>query len=332
MKMNRQDEIQETIDKLGVLAPGEGEQPVPPSQALSRLKGQLTRPSQATLIPDRQKENKMSNRRRLVLAPVITVLVIAVFMAFPGVRAAASDFLGLFRVQKFAPISISVEQIAMLEELAESGLTPGQFEITEEPGPSERVDNLREAGLAAGFDVKAPTVLPAPSEIYLQSGGAARLVIDAEGAQAILRATGADPALIPDSLDGEAVNVTIYPNISQHWLEGYSMVQMESPQVVYPDVVDRVAIGTAVLQVMGLSEDEARRIASNIDWTSTLLVPVPENALQFQEVTVNGASGLALSDLQGQNTVIVWQVDGVLFGLQGSDTVRQLLRIANSVR
>ena len=60
-------------------------------------------------------------RQRTWAIGLAAVLFFAVLFSFPAVRAAASDFLGLFRVQKFAPISISPEQMAMLEQLAEGG-------------------------------------------------------------------------------------------------------------------------------------------------------------------------------------------------------------------
>ena len=72
--------------------------------------------------------------RRIAAMGLTVVVAIAVLMAFPSVRAAASDFLGLFRVKTFAPISVSPQQLAVLERLGEEGLEPGEFVVTQELG------------------------------------------------------------------------------------------------------------------------------------------------------------------------------------------------------
>ena len=74
----------------------------------------------------------MTSIRRFAAVGLTVVVAIAVLMAFPSVRAAASDFLGLFRVQQFAPISVSPQQLALLERLGEEGLEPGEFVVTQE--------------------------------------------------------------------------------------------------------------------------------------------------------------------------------------------------------
>jgi hypothetical protein len=77
--------------------------------------------------------------------------------SLPAVRAAASDFLGLFRVEKFAPISVSPQQMAMLEQIAEQGLHPGELVMTSEPA-SRKVASGAEAEALVGF---RPRQIPA---------------------------------------------------------------------------------------------------------------------------------------------------------------------------
>jgi hypothetical protein len=80
-----------------------------------------------------------------------------------------------------------------------------------------------------------------------------------------------------------------------------------------------------------MEQAEADSIAANFDWTSTLLVPIPENMASFNEVQVDGEVGLALNSLDGNNAAILWQREGVVYVLSGADT-RQLLNVANSLR
>ncbi|MCB9443820.1 MAG: anti-sigma factor, partial [Ardenticatenaceae bacterium] len=76
-------------------------------------------------------------------------------------------------------------------------------------------------------------------------------------------------------------------------------------------------LGEALLQMIGLNAAEAQRLAQNIDWTSTLLLPIPQDFASFNEVTVEGVSGLALNSVNGEGSALFWQKDGVVYLLLG---------------
>jgi hypothetical protein len=260
----------------------------------------------------------------------MAVLALVVAMSFPGVRAAASDFLGLFRVQKFTPISISAEQLALLEDVAGSGLYPGEVVFFEEPSEPVRVDSLAEAEAAAGWQAGGPGQLGEPDAIYVIGGASGRLTINVENARTLMSLAGADPELIPDSLDGAEVNVTVYPAISQNWDDGVVLIQSPSPLVAYPEDVNVTALGQALLEVLGMEPGPARRLAESIEWTNTVLLPVPASIASFSEVQIGGSSGLALTSVDGQNAAVLWESEGMVFVLSGFDA-EELVGIANSV-
>jgi hypothetical protein len=249
--------------------------------------------------------------------------------AFPSVRAAASDFLGLFRVQKFAAISVSPEQLALLEEIAQSGLMPGEVQMIQEPGQPTAVNSLAEAQSVSGLNLKTLAELGTPDQIYTMTGGSGRLIVNVEDTRAIVETVGVDPALIPDSLDGQPVNLTVYPAVSLQWDE-IVLLQSPSPLVEYPEDLDTAALGEALLQILGMNERQARRLARDVDWTNTLLLPVPENVASFTEVRVNGVSGLALTSLNGRDAALMWQKDGIVYILSGA-SVADLIGVADSL-
>lgn len=269
-------------------------------------------------------------KRKYALATMAILVVFSLAFAFPSVRAAASDFLGLFRVQKFAAISISPEQLAMLEEIAESGLMPGQVEMIDEPGEMTAVSSLEEAEASAGLSVRTLAELGDPHQIFTVDGGSGRLIVNVEDTRAIVETAGVDPSLIPDSLDGASIDVTVYPAVSQQW-DDVVLLQSPSPLVEYPDDVDTVALGEALLQILGMDSRQARRLARSIDWTNTLLLPIPENVATFTEVQVDGVTGIALSSLNGRDVALMWQKDGVVFILSGGN-VAELIEIADSLQ
>lgn len=331
-RLAEMDGLADVMATLAVLEPAAGEEPMPASQALASIKqrAQRTRPRFWDII---SKEIMSMFKRKYAFATLLVVLVLGGAIAIPSVRAAASEFLGLFRVQKFAPISISPRQLAMLENLAEQGLTPGTLEMVSEPAYQQQAASMAEAASLTGAATLAPHVLGEPDAIYVTGAAQGRLTVDLNSSRAIMRAAGVDPALLPDSLEGAVVDVTIYPMVAANWTDAQiSLMQSDSPLVDYPDDVNPVVLGEALLQLLGMTETEASRLAASIDWTNTLLFPVPENAATFSEVTVQGSSGLALSSLDGTHTALMWQKDGRVFILEGTETVRSLVRIANSLR
>lgn len=312
-------EIQNALDQLKILEPSAADAPQPAGQALAKLARQIEHQKRHT-VWDQFWRYVMAGNRRFTYAAFLFVLLFGVAFSFPAVRAAASEFLGLFRVQKFSAISISPEQIALLQRVAEEGLTPGEVEIIKEPGALRQVDSLAVAEVETGISsVRSLNGLGEPDEIWVADGGNGRLIVDLAGARAIVEAAAADPLLLPDSLDGAQVDVTVYAGIQQQWLDGTLFMQTPSPVVEYPDDVDTTVLGEALLQVLGLNDDEAARLARSIDWTSTLLLPVPQDFASFNEVTVDGVSGLALNSLAGEGSALFWQKNGIVYLLVSTD-------------
>jgi hypothetical protein len=83
------------------------------------------------------------------------------------------------------------------------------------------------------------------------------------------------------------------------------------------------------LQILGIPTADAQRIAQEIDWTSTVIIPLPTDVGRSQEVTVDGATGLLLEESRqgrpGRNSVLVWERDGILYSVDGQDMDPSLL-------
>jgi hypothetical protein len=330
--MNDPDEIQDVLDRLATLAPDVDDAPQSPAFALAQLKQRLS--PRVAVGKQSKRSNKIMSRKGFAAVGLTLVVAVALLMAFPSVRAAAGDFLGLFRVQQFAPISVSPQQLALLERLSEEGLEPGEFVVTQELGEPETVDSPEAAAAVAGF---LPKTLPNRGELmrtYVMAGGAGHLTVDLAGARAIVEAAGADPLLLPDSLDGARVDVTVYDSVGQLYDSGVMLVQSPIPDVNYPADVDPTLLGEALLQVLGTEPAEAQRIAQSIDWTSTLLLPIPQDLGTYREVTVNGVGGVLLEPFDPDaEATVVWQKDGMVYMMRaGRLSVDELLAQANTVR
>lgn len=326
--MNEKD----VLAQLSVLEPTAADAPRPAAQALARVNQEIER-QQANRRRRRLARFWLAPQRRAAVTAVFALFIIIFAFSFPAIRAAASDFLGLFRVQKFAAISISPEQIAILQQVAEQGVMPGEVEIINEPGALQAVDSLAEAAAITGLDgIKTLPDLGDPAEIYVADGGDGRFLVNLEGARAIVQAAGGDPLLLPDSLDGAAVDVVVFAGVQQMWSNGVMFMETPSPVVEYPDDVNPTVLGEALLQLLGMNDVEAARLAQSIDWTSTLLLPVPQDFASFNEVTVDGVSGLALNAVDGQSSALFWQKEGVVYLLVGPDmAAAELVDLANGI-
>lgn len=324
-------EVQNVLHQLSVLEPTPLDAPKPASQTLAHIQQRINTANQRHAPSFWQRFFSPAPARRWAFVAALLIIFMFAF-TFPNVRAAASEFLSLFRVQKFAAISISPQQIALLEQLSEEGLNPGKVTIYDEPGEQTPVNSLAEAATFTGLSPRTLTALGDPASIKVIGGGNGSLVIDLAGARAIIAAAGADPLLLPDNVDGARIQVVAFPGIEQNWADGTWLLQTESPLVQYPEeMADQTILAEAFLQVMGLDEAEAKRLAQEIDWTSTLLLPLPENAVTFQEIRIDGGSGLALQDINSVNSALLWEKEGVVYLLQGEKSPAELQTLAASL-
>ncbi len=150
---------------------------------------------------------------------------------------------------------------------------------------------------------------------------------------------GLDPALLPDSLGEQPLTVSLSPMVKQTWRYQYRaaliFLQGPSPVVGFPDDVDPAALGAAALQLLGMSEREAERMSNAIDWTTTLVLPIPTDIVSFREVVIDGTRGLVLSeayDRRGSHSALMWQKDGIVYFMQGNMQMSDLMDVADSIR
>lgn len=329
--MSEDKQVQEVMAQLAMLEPTEAEAPRPARLAFARLQAELAPPARPNWLA-RLGQQLLAPQRRLATAVSLAIVLLVVSFSFPAVRAAASDFLGLFRVEKFAAIEITPEQMAILRQAAEQDIMPGELEVDKEPGLLTPVDSLSKAatvtGLTAVYTIPA---LGQPDEIFVASGGNGHFTINEANTRRLLEAAKLDPNLLPDGLDGARIAVATYSGVEQRWADGTTLLQTNSPEVAYPENLDPALMGEALLQILGLNPLEAQRLASQIDWTSTLLLPIPSNIASYEEMTVNGSSAIGLTSLDNRIHMLIWQENGRLYLLAGAQSTAELAALANGL-
>jgi len=267
----------------------------------------------------------------------------AVSFAFtlPAVRAGAEAFLDLFWV-----VSISGVQFdgTRLRDLETSGINFGElvFEQVEVGGPPISYASLGEAGAAAGLRLLEPAWVPSGWErsgVEVSGENAASMIGNTARLREMLAALGIDDARIPEGLDGQPIEVRVPPIAIITYTNGTDalhLIEARSPEVSFPAGIDLSGLAEAALRVLGLDSDEAYRLATSVDWRSTLIVPVPSEAASFREVNVAGSDGLMIevrgSERGRGENVLMWATDERVFALTGALSPVELLEMAQTVQ
>lgn len=373
-----------TSQRLQAIAPRGAELPVPAPVALARLRARLAERQasasarSAPCRPERQTSSGgivemfkrvFAARYRAAWAGLAAALVVVSLLAFEPVRVAAGEFLGLFRVRKFAVVAINP---TTMQDLQRAGgqidkLLSDSVTFVKQPTEPIAVASAVEASQKAGIPIRLPMALSSAPSLKVNDGVDVRLKVDLGRVRAILDAAGRSDIKLPDSLDGADVEFIVPPMVVAQFDCGATQVQpthestglgrravpelpalpsncvvlmqLASPSVDAPASVDIGQVGEAMLQVLGLSPEEARHFGRAIDWSSTLVIPLPVDAGSFRDVTVDGAPGVLIESNPrksgGPNRTpytLFWQKNDIVYALSGMGDPTRGVEIANSLK
>jgi hypothetical protein len=334
------------------------------------------RPEFAARLDERLHEIDAQARERRVapapwrrFAPALAGagLVAALALAFTlePVRAAAREFLDLFRVKHFAAVPVDPQR---LERLAKGGLdfkslVADQVQVVVAPVEPQVVASAEAGAVEAGIVAQLPTVLPsrtALAETRLGRPGTYRVQVDTAKLEALALAAGADEVEIPAWWNGATLDVEMPPVLATRYArtveysdgrppreDSFVVFQSATPQVELPEGFDLAILGRLGLRLAGMSPEEALSFSRAIDWRATFLVPVPVQGGTFREVEVSGQKGLLVtiqppaqvapdgtSRPQRSRALLLWSTADKVFAIQGPGTHDgvELLEMAQSIR
>ena len=84
-----------------------------------------------------------------------------------------------------------------------------------------------------------------------------------------------------------------------------------------------------------MTPSEASAFVNTVDWTSTLVVPIPKNAAFYEQVTVDGVIGTLIRRSADDYSMytLLWVKDGIIHVISGLGTNSQkAMDMANSLR
>jgi hypothetical protein len=311
-----------------------------------------------------RKENSMI--KKLFAFPVVrygavAILVLALVLAIPGTRALAGELLNLFRVQQVQVVPVD---FTGLEQLTGDGALGSQLttlisdsiDMKQEPGDPVQASSAAEASQLAGFTVRVPSGMT-PSQINVTGNAAFSMTVDRSRAQALLDEAGRSDLILPASVDGAKISVNIPASVSvaygtcpkpgseisgnneqstteRRYPDCVILAQIPSPSVNAPADLDIEALARIGLEFTGMSAGEAAKLTDTVDWTSTLLVPIPKNAATYEQVSVDGVTGTLIQRPANDapQYALLWVKDGIIYAISGlGNGSQQAIDMANSL-
>ena len=345
---------------LDALKPAPAEVPRPASLALRQFNQKETRPM-----------FKIFTKRNLrpVWVTLAVIAALAVALTFQPVQALAASFLGLFRVQQVVILPINSNTIQNLQNnqdvsKAISQLFSDSVTVTRKATPPQQVADVATASKLAGFEVRQWKDSTLPSVITVSSGQAFTFTVNRDRAQQILTAMGNKDLTLPKDIDGAKIAVDIPAGASIAYgdcptrrgdkqpgaaatdqpaatptatPECLVLLQIPSPTVNAPSSIDPAQLAAIGLQALGMSADQAKSFSQKVDWSTTLVIPVPTGEVTYQDVQVDGGSGYLLAPVSGTGPAnarysVVWVKNGVIYSVAGSGDPAQGLAVANDLQ
>ena len=350
------DDLERVSEHLAVLEPLPSESPPPARQALSRFEDHYKVKENSNMF------DRIFNRKyRFAWVAVGVIVILAVAMLFPQVRAIGSSFLGLFRVEQITILQFDPDQ---LEERLSSA---SNFEYllaedvqVEELGEQQEVVDAAQASSLAGIPVRLPTAVEGEMYLEVQPGMKVSFLVDLPKVQALLDEIGYSDLKLPSELDGAEISMELPIAVSASFGEcGFSeefirvegvdpddrppprivncttLIQVASPEISAPPGLDIAGIGEIFLQVLGMTPEEAAQFTRNVDWTTTLIIPIPRYGTEYEDVFVDGVEGTLIMQYQRSDFpeyMLIWIKDGVVYALTGPGEATAALEIAESLK
>lgn len=353
---------------LSLLAPLAGEAPADAGIAYARLRAQEV--GRKEEVPSLL-AGLFSRRLRPAWGAVALAALLAGFLGFAPARSWAQRILAMLRVQKIAVVSINPDIVFGPNGDNRAGKMIGQMlsdnvVVTLSPGKPQTAATAEAASELAGFKVRVLGSRADAPQFRIEGEQAFHMTLNRDRLQAIVEEAGRPDLDLPASLDGATIAVHIPKVVLASYgcpefvsrdeasppaasgpnqkspAPGFDssncvmLVEAPSPTVSVPPDLNIAQVAEAGLELAGMSAEKAHAFCQTVDWTSTLVIPVPREAGSFQTVEVDGVEG-TLIDIppRGRRAVaehsLLWIKNGVIYSLIGRGNSADAVTLAESL-
>jgi RNA polymerase sigma-70 factor, ECF subfamily len=201
------------------------------------------------------------------------------------------------------------------------------------------------AGTLAGIAVRLPAWLPPGltlQRIEVSGDQSWTVTASAEKLQRALDTFGINDLSVPAGIDGQVSSIYVPPVVRVTCgTQSHRVVFVEArqPDATLPAGIDLPQLAQIGLRVLGVDRTQAHRFAQEVDWRTTLVVPVPAEGSVFRRVDIQGNSGLLVEPVHGASgsalpveSTLLWSAGNSVFALSGSVSSEELFEMAQSVQ
>ncbi|NTU71679.1 MAG: hypothetical protein HGB10_07675 [Coriobacteriia bacterium] len=279
-----------------------------------------------------QEPTRTSTVRHIGVGSIVAIAIGALLLgslAFAPVRAVASQFLGIFRIQRMQTISVTQADLEQISKVMSEGDGTVSLEslgdVTVKGGTGEPVEaTMEDAQAAVDFDLRSLAAGEGTPTIALQPAMTVTFKLHVDKANELLESYGATN-LFPKSMDGKEFMVHMPATVVMAYGEdvtsvesgqvdpdkgtatdaalyrdpnlGLILAQTRGPQLTVPPGVDPLALRDVLLGLPFLPESIRSQLANVQDWQNTLLIPNVEGTTR--EIAVGGKPGVVISPQAG---------------------------------
>jgi len=362
----------QTEEVLGMLAPAD-DVAINPAMAYAQFTNQFAVDREGKTWIKRL----LAPRWRPVWGLAAVALIVAILVSVNPVRSWAQRVLAMLRVQKIQVVTIDPTTLMSSSEPDSrpyklfNQFIADNVVVTMDPGKPDVVSNLTRASQLTGYPIRMIGSLGAPHSVEVNGETAFQMTINRDRVATLLDEIGRSDINIPESANGALIAVHIPKTVISMYGDcpvrhGYVtsnsrsqaealaerkmermanikdtnctyLIQAPSPTVSVPPDLNMSDIAEAALELAGMSPAEARSFCQTVDWSSTLVVPIPRNSSSYETVTVDGVEGTLITETLSQGNrysrySLLWIKNGVIHSLAGHGNSSDALSLAASLR
>ena len=292
-------------------------------------------------------------RRGLSAALLAVAAVLAVAFFASPLGSYAKGFLTIFQPKQFTAVDVSAGDQRSFRDLTSLDAFGTRRLVRIAHGKD--VASWSQAQSAVDFALRRPGLLPAAVagkvRYAVHTPAELDFTFSAAKARAFAARSKRPLAPLPSHLDGTVLRLAIGPmlivsygtppragageNGSRRRSAGAPddfviVVQSRLPSVRSTGA-SLAEMESFMLSTPGVSPQFAARIRALGDLSQTLPIPYRPDKQTSQRVTVDGVSGLALGDNTGLGSGVIWQKNGILYGVAGTLSQDAALAIADGM-
>ena len=276
----------------------------------------------------------------------VAAAALIALIVLPNAGALANQFLALFSVQQFQPVSIDPQTFRNgigedLQSFGDVNINSGNLDGIQNPTQAQVEQYLNFKLLLPGH---LPPGIGHAMQFSLINSENGTFTFNAAKARAYLAQTGQSSVSIPSQLNGATFTITLSPGViinygnkcqGQDQCSGgkqFYVGEIPSPVIQATGKASLKDLRDFALSLPKLSSG-ARLLLQDVNLNNGVVpLPIPPQ-IQAQQVTTHGTQGVLMTDSSLSLGVIVWQTHGIIYGIGGAiSNSSQLLNSANSLQ